>query len=145
MGTIRKVAVAVLVLLGCAAWAGDRVTVEVVGEYTDTGTGHRMLYAGTVDFTWTAEAAGGGTPEWAYTGFLAIEVMDAATGARYHYFGGCVDCIPLDEGRRVEIERQVLLFGCGCAPRFTGSVTLGLEGRSGASIPLVTSFAMVGR
>lgn len=145
MGGMKKVMVVVLLALACAAWAKDRVSVPVLGEYTDTGSGHRMLYTGTVDFAWTPGAYGTGTAGWAFTGAIYLAVMDSSTGARFHYFGGCNDCVPLLEGERVDIERPVWLFGCSCAPRFTGVLALGLTVPPSAEYPAVETVAFVGR
>lgn len=145
MNGMRNVLVLALLALACAAWAEQRVSVPVVGEYTDVGSGHRMLYTGTVDFVWTRDALDDGTGGWAFTGSLALAVMDGATGERYHYFGACADCVAIADGERIEIERPVWAFGCACAPRFTGVLALALTMPVAAERPRVNVVALVGR
>ncbi len=145
MGGMKKVVVVVLLAMASAVWAQERVSVPVVGEYTDTGTSHLMLYTGTVDFVWTPDALDDGTEGWAFTGSLALAVMDSATGARYHYFGACADCLAIADGERIEIERPVWIFGCACAPRFTGVLALALTMPVAAERPRANVVALVGR
>jgi hypothetical protein len=76
---------------------------------------------------------------------VSIAVMDSSTGARYHYFGGCNDCVSVGEGEQVYLERPVWVFGCACAPRFTGVLGLELAVPAAARIPVVNVVALVGR
>jgi hypothetical protein len=145
MNGIKKVLVLALFALAGAAWAGECVSVPVLGEYTDPGTGHRMLCTGTVDFAWTPGTDGERAPGWAFAGGISIEVMDSSTGARHHYLGGCTDRVPVAEGASVHIERPVWQFGCACAPQFTGVFVLDLEVPEAAKTPVANVVAFLGR